>query len=283
MKNCPNCGGEVKDNAKFCRHCGNKIEQKPAFVFCEECGAKIEANAPFCEECGAKVGGAQADPWANSDPWADFADYQQPEKEIVEKIVEKPVVVEKVVEKQAPVVEPQVNPIEAYTERLSQRELDKLEGTDDRLYYVHRRDKRTERQLHKDFESYFNTSLFSDYTIETNVDASNFVFSKSDIKYSFRSDMERDDRMDQLLTHKNAKYCKPVNFLFKLGNRAVLAVYIAKHDTMAHAAVRFVEKMCLYKGIKTLHFVVGYPNTEHYVVRRVLEELGEIPYLYGQK
>ena len=153
MANCPKCGGEIKENAKFCRHCGNKIEQEPQFV--------------FCEECGAKVGGAQADPWANSDPWADFADYQQPEKEIVEKIVEKPVVVEKVIEKEKPVVEPQVNPIEAYTERLSQRELDKLEGTDDRLYYVHRRDKRTERQLHKDFESYFNTSLFSDYTIET--------------------------------------------------------------------------------------------------------------------
>ena len=53
MATCPKCNGQISDTAKFCKHCGNKIEQKPAFVFCEECGAKIEANAPFCEECGA--------------------------------------------------------------------------------------------------------------------------------------------------------------------------------------------------------------------------------------
>ena len=61
MATCPKCNGQISDTAKFCKHCGNKIEQKPAFVFCEECGAKIEANAPFCEECGAKVGGAIGD------------------------------------------------------------------------------------------------------------------------------------------------------------------------------------------------------------------------------
>jgi hypothetical protein len=27
-----------------------------------------------------------------------------------------------------------------------------------------------------------------------------------------------------------------------------------------------------------LYFIVGYPNKQHYVVRRVLEELGDIPY-----
>ncbi len=110
MKNCPNCNGQISDTAKFCKHCGTKIEQKPEFIFCEECGAKIEADAPFCEECGAKVGGAQEeDLWADAnneesaDPWASFADYQQPETVIVEKLVEveKPVSVpvEKVPEK----------------------------------------------------------------------------------------------------------------------------------------------------------------------------------------
>ncbi|MBR2372428.1 MAG: SEL1-like repeat protein [Clostridia bacterium] len=96
MANCPKCGGEIKENAKFCRHCGNKIEQEPQFVFCEECGAKIEANAPFCEECGAKIDGAPAQ---NDDPWANFADNKQPECIVAEKVVEK---VAKV-EKQAPV------------------------------------------------------------------------------------------------------------------------------------------------------------------------------------
>ena len=104
MATCPKCNGQISDTAKFCKHCGNKIEQKPQFIFCEECGAKIEANAPFCEECGAKVGEAQADdPWGefdkpkNDDPWASFADYKEPETIVVEKIVEKPV--EVIVEK----------------------------------------------------------------------------------------------------------------------------------------------------------------------------------------
>ena len=107
MKNCPKCGGEIKENAKFCRHCGEKIEQKPEFVFCDECGAKLEAGSTFCDECGAKLDGAPADdPWGefekpkNDDPWASFADYKEPETIVVEKIVEveKPVVVEKPVE-----------------------------------------------------------------------------------------------------------------------------------------------------------------------------------------
>ncbi|MBE5749149.1 MAG: zinc-ribbon domain-containing protein, partial [Clostridiales bacterium] len=36
MKKCQNCGGEVKDTAKFCKHCGSKIEQRPKEIFCEE-------------------------------------------------------------------------------------------------------------------------------------------------------------------------------------------------------------------------------------------------------
>ena len=74
MKNCPNCGGEVKDNAKFCRHCGNKIEQKPQFVFCDECGAKLEAGSTFCDECGARLDGVPADNLQNGDPWSQFKD-----------------------------------------------------------------------------------------------------------------------------------------------------------------------------------------------------------------
>jgi hypothetical protein len=37
---------------------------------------------------------------------------------------------------------------------------------------------------------------------------------------------------------------------------------------------------CLKRGVPYVHFVVGYPNKEHYVIRRVLEELGEIDCFY---
>ena len=85
MANCPNCNKEVKENAKFCRHCGSKIEQKPAFVYCDECGAKLEAGATFCDECGAQLEGTPAQ---NDDPWADFKDYKQPT--VIEKVVKEP-------------------------------------------------------------------------------------------------------------------------------------------------------------------------------------------------
>ncbi len=87
MATCPNCNKEVKENAKFCRHCGSKIEQKPAFVYCDECGAKLEAGATFCDDCGAKLDGGA--PAQNDDPWADFKDFKQPETVVVEKVVAK--------------------------------------------------------------------------------------------------------------------------------------------------------------------------------------------------
>ncbi len=76
MKNCPNCNGEVKDTAKFCKHCGTKIEQKQ---ICSQCGATLDGDSDFCEECGAKtglsnnvsLGGNNQNPWAevDDDPW----------------------------------------------------------------------------------------------------------------------------------------------------------------------------------------------------------------------
>ena len=220
-------------------------------MFCDECGAKLPAGSVFCDECGAQLGGEK-----NDDPWAEFADYKQPQEKIVE--VEKPVVVEKIVEVQKQ-SQPEENEIEKYNEKLSKKELDKLEGTDDRLYFVHRRDKRTERQIQKDFANYFNKEMFQDYTIETNVPATTLDFSS------------------------NAKYCKPVNFLFKLGKRPVLAVHIARYNVAKHPVAYYVKDACKRRGIKYICFIENYPNKEHYVVRRVLEELGEIPYLYGKK
>jgi membrane protease subunit (stomatin/prohibitin family) len=46
---CPNCG-ETTPAGKFCLHCGSPIAKK-----CPDCGAEIPANGKFCLECGAKL------------------------------------------------------------------------------------------------------------------------------------------------------------------------------------------------------------------------------------
>ena len=75
MKNCPNCNGEVKDTAKFCKHCGTKIEQKQ---ICSQCGAELDFGSTFCEECGAKTGlnnnATQFNNVNNENPWAEVDD-----------------------------------------------------------------------------------------------------------------------------------------------------------------------------------------------------------------
>lgn len=52
---CPNCNKEITDNAKFCRHCGTKIETQPEQVKCPKCGALNRQGATFCDSCGAKM------------------------------------------------------------------------------------------------------------------------------------------------------------------------------------------------------------------------------------
>ena len=50
---CEKCGAKVKEGAKFCPECGNKMEQEKAK--CPECGAEVAKNAKFCPECGKKL------------------------------------------------------------------------------------------------------------------------------------------------------------------------------------------------------------------------------------
>ena len=52
---CPNCNKEITDNAKFCRHCGTKIETSIEEVKCPECGALNRQGTTFCDSCGAKM------------------------------------------------------------------------------------------------------------------------------------------------------------------------------------------------------------------------------------
>lgn len=62
MVNCPKCGSENSDNSKFCKACGENLNQiKPIpenknvknTKFCSNCGSEIE-NTDICPKCGAK-------------------------------------------------------------------------------------------------------------------------------------------------------------------------------------------------------------------------------------
>ena len=136
-----------------------------------------------------------------------------------------------------------------YGVKLPQNIIDELEGTDDKLYFVHKKDRRTEAQIVADFEMYYTSTFFADYEIARDVEPTYFG------------------------AHPK---CKPIQFLFKKGGKDVLAVAVVTYTSISHPAVRSVQEHCESKNIKYLRFIVGYPNKEHYVIRRVLEELGEI-------
>lgn len=140
-----------------------------------------------------------------------------------------------------------------YGVKLPQNIIDELEGTDDKLYFVHKKDRRTETQIVSDFEKYYANAFFSDYEIARDVEPTYFG------------------------AHPK---CKPIQFLFKKDGKDVLAVAVLKYSSLTHPAVKDVKEACKKHQIPYLQFIVGYPNKEHYVVRRTLEELGEIDYLY---
>ncbi|PLX40392.1 MAG: virion core protein (lumpy skin disease virus) [Deltaproteobacteria bacterium] len=52
-KGCPDCGGEVSDDARFCPHCGHQIL---VLRQCGECGKNLPPKAKFCPRCGARAG-----------------------------------------------------------------------------------------------------------------------------------------------------------------------------------------------------------------------------------
>lgn len=51
--NCPKCNSELREGAKFCTKCGQKIELVSA---CPQCGASLKPGAKFCTKCGCKLG-----------------------------------------------------------------------------------------------------------------------------------------------------------------------------------------------------------------------------------
>ena len=53
--NCPNCGRESPDHARFCINCGTALESPDATVGCPNCGQDNPAGAQFCSSCGTEL------------------------------------------------------------------------------------------------------------------------------------------------------------------------------------------------------------------------------------
>jgi hypothetical protein len=47
---CPQCGVEAREGARFCRKCGTRFE-----IACPACGAQVATDDSFCEGCGAAL------------------------------------------------------------------------------------------------------------------------------------------------------------------------------------------------------------------------------------
>ena len=50
---CPACGSEQPDSARFCIDCG-----APLTHACPQCGATLPERAKFCAECGTPIAAA---------------------------------------------------------------------------------------------------------------------------------------------------------------------------------------------------------------------------------
>ncbi len=64
MKTCPNCGRELKDEAKFCGGCGYKFQEvqssQNSGTICPSCGNPLKPGAKFCGKCGTKIEAVQS-------------------------------------------------------------------------------------------------------------------------------------------------------------------------------------------------------------------------------
>ncbi|MBQ2779554.1 MAG: zinc-ribbon domain-containing protein [Bacteroidaceae bacterium] len=55
--NCPHCNESIKPGAKFCVHCGKKIEAENC---CPQCHAPLKPGAKFCTKCGTRITDSKA-------------------------------------------------------------------------------------------------------------------------------------------------------------------------------------------------------------------------------
>lgn len=62
---CPQCGFENRDDARFCKRCGQSLQgaSTAAAPLCPACGAEVKPGARFCARCGRPLAASPA-PWA---------------------------------------------------------------------------------------------------------------------------------------------------------------------------------------------------------------------------
>ena len=51
-RTCPQCGGRISPQARFCEKCGCDTQSQFNLRSCKKCGAKNAPEAKFCIECG---------------------------------------------------------------------------------------------------------------------------------------------------------------------------------------------------------------------------------------
>lgn len=57
---CPKCNAELREGAKFCTSCGQKIEKTGQPQTCPKCGTPLRPGAKFCTSCGNRLAAAPA-------------------------------------------------------------------------------------------------------------------------------------------------------------------------------------------------------------------------------
>ena len=61
--NCPHCNETIKPGAKFCVHCGKKIDVTNC---CPQCHAELKPGAKFCVKCGTRITNSEANEMRNN-------------------------------------------------------------------------------------------------------------------------------------------------------------------------------------------------------------------------
>jgi len=56
FKQCANCGKNLAPNARFCSKCGHPADEQPASAVCPQCRTENLPGATFCNQCGGKIG-----------------------------------------------------------------------------------------------------------------------------------------------------------------------------------------------------------------------------------
>ena len=232
-----------------------------AFKFCPECGFKFDKEYKFCPECGFKLDEKtekMPEPLFDfSDDTAKYADekfvgleeqlrrQEQAERAAAERAAARP-------KSYTPITDENKLRLEELTfvSDLKDADYEMASAMDSEQRY------KDEDELVEQFNKYFNE--YKELSTENGIE------------------LKRNVSPEYFGAHQK---CKPVQFLFRKNGNDKLAVLIVSKNNYGHPAVRNILKKCREK-VKCIVFFLYMPNTEHYVMRRVLEELGLIDRVY---